>query len=73
MHVAVRVCVSTTSWIGCHNINITIDGVPYDGAIVTEIHSNPVVLIVIYFILATIGLFYAAVCLTFNVILRKRK
>ena len=49
-----------------------VDGVPYDGSPVQEIDSHHLGLVIVYAMLAFAGLIYAAICLAFNVIFRKR-
>ena len=46
---------------------------PSDGRPVKEITVLPVALLVVYDLLATLGILFAIVCLTFNIIYRKRK
>ena len=49
------------------------DGVPYDGAVVTTIHPNSVVMVVIFSVATGIGLVYSAGCLIYIIIFRNRK
>ena len=48
-------------------------GVPYDGATLMTLHLNHIALVVLYSIAAVAGLVYAAVCLVFNLLFRKKK
>ena len=50
------------------------DGMPpYDGFPVIGIATNSIALVVIYDIIAGIGIIFAIVCFTFNVIFRKKR
>ncbi len=46
---------------------------PYDGTPLKKIHHHPIQLITVYYILATAGLVFVAVCFLFNVIFRKKR
>ena len=48
-------------------------GVPYDGATRMTLHHNHPALVIVYSIAAVAGLVYAAVCLLFNLLFRKKK
>ena len=48
-------------------------GVPYDGATLMTLHLNHIALVVLYSIAAVAGLVYAAICLVFNLLFRKKK
>ena len=55
-------------------ITLTItDGVPYDGATRMTLHHNHIALVILYSIAAVAGLVYAAACLLFNLLFRKKK
>ncbi len=47
--------------------------VPYDGVPIEEIETVAVPLTVVYSILASAGIVFAIVCLTFNFTFRKRR
>ena len=49
------------------------DGIPSDGIPIEEVVTVSVVLTVVYVILATAGLVFAAVCLIFTLIFRQRR
>lgn len=52
---------------------ILIAGPPLDGRPVHIVHSFHTWLIVIFYTLATLGIFFATACFMFNLIFRKRK
>ena len=55
-------------------ITLTITGgVPYDGATRMSLHHNHPALVIVYSIAAVAGLVYAAACLLFNLLFRKKK
>ena len=55
-------------------ITLTITGgVPYDGATRMTLHHNHIALVILYSIAAVAGLVYAAACLLFNLLFRKKK
>ena len=55
-------------------ITLTItDGAPYDGATQMTLHPNHLALVIVYSIAAVAGLVYAAACLLFNLLFRKKK
>ena len=49
------------------------DGITLDGTILNITHSFELGLIIVFDILATMGLIFTTVCLMFNIIFRKRK
>ena len=49
------------------------DGIPYDGIPIEEVVTVSVVATVIYIILATAGIIFAAICILFTLIFRKKK
>ena len=62
--------------IKCHYLLYTgvfPDGTPSDGIPIEEVVTVSVVLTVVYVILATAGLVFAAVCLIFTLIFRQRR
>ena len=53
---------------------MSLDGTPlYDGYEVDDIHQNHLALIIIYDIIAFVGLIFVAVCLVFNIVFRNKK
>ena len=57
----------------CCCINPLDGSPPYDGSPTKAIHQNHLALIVIYDIVAFVGLIFVAVCLVFNVVFRNKK
>ena len=49
------------------------EGVPYDGVPGEDIWTAFIPLVVVIYLLAAAGIFFAIVCLTFNYIFRNRK
>ena len=46
---------------------------PSDGRPAKQVTVLPLALLVVYDFLATLGILFATVCLTFNIVYRKRK
>ena len=51
----------------------SVDGIPPDGAALQVINTFQIALVVIFYLLATIGIIFAVGCFLFNFIFRKRK
>ena len=50
-----------------------VDGIPLDGSPVMVLHTFQIGLVVVFYILTTVGIAFAVGCLLFNFIFRERK
>ena len=55
------------------DLSINLGGVPYDGFPDERIHQTPLPIVIIYSIMATVGLIFAITCLVFNVVFRQKR